>query len=463
MTTKFLTASGAVSRTARLDRLLWTYAPLVIAIAFRLLSPSTANLSYLLLAAYALVGPSHAVRALLLSWLFTMINPALAPEASAAAIGRYAVLFAATIAAIAYSRILPPALRIRRFTLATLALGIFLVAHSIMFSPFVDVSVLKATSWMVAMATLISIWAGFSKDEHQQMEREVFGGLVLIALISLPLIASPLGYVRNQVGFQGILNHPQAFGPTMALLGAWAGARIFANRKLAWQPICLAGLCAILILLSEARTAGLAMMGGLVLAIVLGPLFANRSINQMAPVLRSPLFWVSAFIAVLIALFMAPFIASTVQSFITKSGRADVDGLFEAFFVSRGVLFEPMFDNIRQHPLTGIGFGIASDPEAMIVQRDSIIGLPISAPVEKGTVPIMMVEEIGIFGAVAVGLWIFALLRGSAKGGLVSCCVCMTVLLLNLGEATMFSPGGQGLLLLILLGWACSAGKAKHV
>lgn len=45
----------------------------------------------------------------------------------------------------------------------------------------------------------------------------------LSALLSLPLLVHPLGYLRNGTGFQVILNHPQVFGPTMALLCAWAG------------------------------------------------------------------------------------------------------------------------------------------------------------------------------------------------------------------------------------------------
>ena len=33
---------------------------------------------------------------------------------------------------------------------------------------------------------------------------------------------------------------------------------------------------------------------------------------------------------------------------------------------------------------------------------------------------------------------------------------------MNMGEATLFSPGGMGLLILILLGWAAESGNLKR-
>ncbi|QEQ57224.1 hypothetical protein [Chlorobium phaeovibrioides] len=72
----------------------WT---LFLAFFARLLSPVTADLSFIILAVYAFKGRSQAIQALSLSWFFVMLNPGFAPDASYATIGRYLVLFSAAL------------------------------------------------------------------------------------------------------------------------------------------------------------------------------------------------------------------------------------------------------------------------------------------------------------------------------------------------------------------------------
>ena len=72
--------------------------------------------------------------------------------------------------------------------------------------------------------------------------------------------------------------------------------------------------------------------------------------------------------------------------------------------------------------------------------------------------PLAVLEEVGIPGLLFVLLWIWIVFRRSALGGMAPLAVVMTVLLINLGESVLFSPGGMGLLQLILLGWAFAMG-----
>ena len=441
---------------------LWlVYVPLIAALALRLASGPTANASYLLLAAYALLGRAHAIRALAFSWLFSMINPGLAPEATAAAVGRYAVLFAAAGSAMLHAGFIIRNTRVRPFTQFTLVLGAFIIGHSLMFSPMADVSVLKGLSWTLAMATLVSAWVGLSETQREALARELFWFLVVILLVSLPLAVTSVGYLRNARGLQGILNHPQAFGPTMALLCAWATARMLGEARPPWWLLGVIGASLAAILMSEARTAGLAMVLAVGLAVLLGPGLAGRRIGQVVVGLKSARVWTVIVCVSLAALAMAPLIASKFDHYITKSGRYQVGGLAEAYERSRGRLMDAMLVNIAEHPLTGIGFGIASEPWAMNISRDPVLGLPVGASIEKGVTPLMVVEELGVFGALLVGSWIVRLLRGSARSGLAPLAVCFVALLLNLGEATLFSPSGIGLLSLILLGWAYASGQPK--
>lgn len=431
----------------------------VLAIAMRIASAPTANASYLFIAGYAMLGRVQAIQALALSWLFTMINPGIAAEASGAAVGRYAVLLGAALSVCLRSHAFRDGIRVRPVTMGTILLGAFFVVHAWIFSPMVDVSVLKAVSWTLAMSTLIAAWSGLRVDERDVLARQVFGGLIVVMLISLPLLVHPLGYLRNGTGFQGVLNHPQAFGPTMALLGAWAASRMFGETRPSWASVALVVTCLVLVLLSEARTAGLALVLGVGLSVMIAPGLAGQPVKAVLPGLKSKRLFLVAGLALVGLVLAADKVGSAVSHYISKSGRAQATTLLAAYEGSRGALMERMWDNINERPMTGIGFGIASDAAEMVVERDPLFGLPTSAAIEKGVLPLAIWEEVGLVGLVAVCAWIFVLLRRGARGGVAPVAVGLTALLLNMGESTLFSPGGQGMLSLILIGWAFAAGQ----
>ncbi|AWB33031.1 hypothetical protein [Orrella marina] len=436
---------------------------LLLAISMRVVSGPTANLSYLLLAAFALLGRPHAIVALALSWFFSMLSPGIAAPATLASVGRYAVIFGAALSVLARSGMLSGRFYVSTPVAAILGMGILLIFHSTVVSPMPDVSILKIVSWTLVFATLVSAWQQLSWEERDNLSRQIFSGLIVIMVVSLPLLVLPLGYLRNGSGFQGILNHPQALGPTMALLGTWAGSQLFAQRKPSWFSIALVAISLLLVLLSEARTAGLAMVLGVSVAVLSAPVLAGKPLRVLMPGLRSKRIWTVLTATFIVAVAFAPRIINAVEHYITKSGRAgEVQSLLEAYDRSRGGLIDEMWVNITQHPLTGIGFGIASNPQEMFVERDPVLGLPVSASIEKGVLPVAILEELGVPLAILVALLFWALLRRGARNGVTPLAVTTTVLLLNMGESTFFSPGGLGLLPLVLIGWAATQSRVTE-
>jgi hypothetical protein len=123
-----------------------------------------------------------------------------------------------------------------------------------------------------------------------------------------------------------------------------------------------------------------------------------------------------------------------------------------------------MIANIEEEPFTGIGFAIASEPLSMVIEREPVLELPIGGTltIEKGVMPIAVLEELGVFGFLMVTIWIWLMVKRGAKAGVVAFAVMATLLFTNLGESTLFFPGGLGLLLLILLAWAVT-GKQHPV
>jgi len=430
---------------------------LFLPLLLRLASTPTANLSFFLLAAYATTGRAQAIQALGMSWLLTMISPGIAPPAPLGSVGRYAVFMGAFIAVFVRSGILSGQLKASKIVLSTVGLGVFFVIHSLFTSPMPDVSILKAVSWLMVTATLFSAWSGLAPAEREKLFRQLYLGLVAIMIISVPLFVLPLGYLRNGSGFQGILNHPQAFGPTMAILGAIAASKLFAEKRPSWQYLGVFGVSLVFILASEARTAGLALIIGLCLAVASVPVLSGLRVRAVLPGLRSRRVWGIAGVVLCLGVIFAPQIGEKVGNYISKSGRAgSVESIAEAYDRSRGGLIDRMIANINENPLTGIGYGIASEPALMVVEREPFFGLPVGAPVEKGVLPLAMLEELGWVGAGIVAVWLITLALKASRGGVVSISVLITALMINMGENVLFSPGGMGLFILIGVTWAAS-------
>lgn len=428
-----------------------------VMLLLRIASTPTANLSYLLLAAYAMFGRVQAIQALALSWLFSMLSSGVAAEATMGTMGRYAVLFAAAASVLFRSRDLLQGggLRVDRMVFATLLLGVGLVLHSLLFSSVRGVSLLKAISWTVACTTLITAWSGLSPEERQSLAKQIFAGLVLVLLFSVPLLASGVGYLRNGSGFQGVISHPQSFGPTMALLGTWTMGLILTARKPRYRLMFLFATCLVMIVLSEARTAGFALVLALLAAAVVVQVLTRKRPTVLFPAIGSGRFQLVAILVLTASLLSAPVLAGVLQGYMAK--RGGTTDFSEAYSRSRGELIDKMVANIKEDPWAGIGFGIASEPTTMEISFDPVLGIPVGAAIEKGVLPLAVVEELGIPGALAVLAWIWLLVRRSVKGmGLVPLALLFTVLLLNMGEMMLFSAGGMGLLMLVLIGYSAS-------
>jgi hypothetical protein len=426
----------------------------LLAIAMRLVSSPTANASYAIIAAYALVGPRQAIVALYLCWLFNMINHGIAPIAGYAAILRHVVILCAFVSVVIHSRRATYAKFGWLVPLTGVLCG-FLIVHSMLFSNQTDVSLLKAISFSLTVSALALGWTSLGDRDRQLVESFLFGSLGVIAVASIPFVASPIGYYRNGQGFQGVLVHPQNFGPSMAVLAALLAAQSLTERRVRpWKGVVF-GVAVVWIILSKARIGALALLAGLAFGIV-GELirswFARHSSRK--PMRKRRLVIASAMV-LLGVLAAAPWLSSLLSEFIQKGSRRET--LSEVAMASRGAKIEDMMRNIEEHPVFGIGFGTLLGDDYFLIQRDPVFGLPVMATVEKGVLPVAIVEETGFIGALVTYPWLGLLLVRSVRGGVVPGSVFWAVLATNIAEACLFSPGGQGMFQLIFAIWAATS------
>jgi hypothetical protein len=85
-------------------------------------------------------GRAQAIQALFLSWLFSSLSPAVTPDATWS-IGPYTVIAGAAMSVFLRSSLVKGTCRLYWPVILTLFLGLFVVLHSVLFSPFKDVSI----------------------------------------------------------------------------------------------------------------------------------------------------------------------------------------------------------------------------------------------------------------------------------------------------------------------------------
>ena len=422
-------------------------ATVLIAITFRVLSEETAIIAYVVLAAYATTGRGQAVYAFVISWLFGALNPGMFPVVENGTVLRYLVI-AGGVGSILTQAAFARQWKRDRIVRMTLLLGGFLVAHSILFSHQRAISLLKAILWGVTMVSIVVAWEDLSPRSRHVLALRIYRTLIAIAVVSSPLTVFTVGYYLNGRGFQGILHHPQAFGIVMALLGAWAISSWLTDRRPRWS-LAASGLAVAMVVLSGART------GGVALAIGVSVMLIVRSRGRLFALVRN----VVRVRMVLLAVTVGGVLALTggVLQYIEKRPEVTVDRstATELYVRSRGILILPMILNIQADPIVGIGFGVPSSLEN-VARTDGLLGIPTSAPVEKGVMPLAVLEEVGVFGLCLVGIWLWIGFRRSVRNGPSAVAVFVTVLAVNLGESLLFSPGGTGLLFMVAIGWAIS-------
>ena len=420
---------------------------LVIALILRVAVPGGSNFSYIFLAIYAMTSIQGAVHAVFISWLFTVAT--IGEQASIAVVARFGIIFIAAFSVFLHFIAERRKLKIRTPLVLVFLLLVFVLIHSVFFSGYPGVSILKVFMWGVTYITLMIAWSCLRVEEYLRLENELFIALGGIVFLSLPFMASSVGYLAG-VGFKGMMGQPQAFGVMLSVTAAWAMARMVSSQKFSWFSTIVLGLSLLMILKSGCRTGGFALCLGMFIAIFI-KLISSRSLLHK---FRAQLVLKRIAILVLVS---APFVAvaaTTLQRYVQKGTEAD--DVTELYMTSRGSLLDPMLTNIKRYPFSGIGFGIASNIDSMKVFYDPYFNLPINAVVEKGVLPVAALEEIGIPGfALFLGLF-FSFVWVAARNSFIHLSVLATCFCTNLAEYTFFSIGGMGMLLALLIAWCVS-------
>lgn len=288
----------------------------------------------------------------------------------------------------------------------------------------------------------------------------VFGSVVTIAVPSVGY-ATGLKYALQEGGvalanevfkqqqadslatlFCGVTNHSQALSPLLALTVGWTLCdMLLLERRFRWLHLAIVVFALPLAYMTRSRVG----LVSLVTAFAASGLYAARKVNLPARVkvhLNNGI-WLGMGI-LLVGVMVFQLGGKHMSQWIRKTSdvSADKRSLGEALTSSRFGLMEYSLYEFRRNPLLGSGFQVAEYTQDLVNENK---GFMISAPIEKGVAPVMVLGETGILGEACFLLFLASFYGACIRRKYTVTIALFTVFFVtNMAEATIFSPGGIG-------------------
>lgn len=403
---------------------------------------------------WALFGPDKAAMAITLLALVRFSNPALVSFSGNLSMVSWVLLLIAMV------RYLPWGLmHVTNRLLPVMMFSLVAISLSMATSSAIDISLLKIMSFMIGALTTISIYNKMNSNEVLNVILWILALAFMVVVFSLlTLVNHDIAYNLNGVGFQGMLNHPQTLGTFLAPVTAFiAGRYVFARNDLITVELLLALLVAVLIIMSQARTAAVSAF----LSVAVTVFFVGtRAINAKMKSTRSTLVKaIGGAITLLLILLLYQPAQDAMVGFIYKRDSENI----EQALSSRLRGYSSQLENFMSSPIIGHGFGVYPGPTPSKGEVKYFMGIPISAAVEKGFLPTAVLEEVGLIGTIVFLYMIIAITIPVLKNKDPTwMCVYLACLFINFGEAVFFAIGGMGIFYWQLLVLSSVAARSRR-
>lgn len=361
------------------------------------------------------------------------------------------------------ARLVIPALCFVRFSLAlqTMRLSLFqrgyfvaLMAFvgvaamlSIMTQYFVEIALLKLANFAIV---IMAIFGGvFVMRERRSDLAEWYVTLCFTTVaMGFGSIATGIGYNMRGTGtvsstFNGPFYHSNSLGPIAAMMVVYlACVFVFGKYRNRWICVALVPCLVYFMALTQSRTSFASLFVGILTLVGLSFLLVRRrSIRLRTQIPRLALAGglAAAGMGVLVAdAVTGQAISKGVVAFANKGGRSETLNL-DQVISSRQRLVEASWNNFLESPLIGIGFEVA---KTEYFQSNATL---LYAPIEKGFLPVAVLEETGLIGTfffvIFLATFLLTLARDLNVPGLA---VFLTFVAVNCGEAMFFAMGGHG-------------------
>lgn len=237
--------------------------------------------------------------------------------------------------------------------------------------------------------------------------------------------------------FAGITTHSQMLSPLLTMIvGFLMCDMLFVHQKKSWFHMLMIFLALVFAFLTRSRTA----LFSLAVTIFMVCFIAAPRM-RLAPHVKQI---VQRIITTMLVVILVGGAAMEIRSrAITNwlfKGEDRRSSVVSAVTSTRMGAIERMKEEFAYNPMFGCGFQVNADSARFRKQ-----GFVLSAPIEKGLLPVMVIGEGGIIGCLLFLAFLFSFyVQCLHKGYFATMTGFTSLVATNIGEGTFFSPGGVG-------------------
>lgn len=397
-------------------------------------------------------SPEAAFKAIAICYLGLMINQAFVPKTLVWTPGRLIVPYVALIRFTSDMAALKKSLFTRSSYIAFLFFAAVMAICSVLSGWFTQIALLKLANFVcfytAVMSAVIVLRARRSDLGEWVMSLVIAATLIGTAAVAFgvssnfrPIAIAP-GRLLSAPGFNGAFLHPNSHATYAAVFVAFlATVWLLSTYRRVWLAVPLLACWFVFMVWSASRTSLIASLSAVALLIMYARPTQNRLGWRLRPNLnRMTIVIIGGVAGIGLLIFDGATGNKITKSVITFINKSELEELnTDTIISSRKQIIEYSLQNFRENPVFGIGFGVAKTEG---FRRTATL---FSAPAEKGFLPTAILEEGGVLGALAFCFFLLTFLwELRREGNLAGLIMFLTFLITNIGEVTIFAPGGGG-------------------
>lgn len=247
--------------------------------------------------------------------------------------------------------------------------------------------------------------------------------LGLMVFLSIFLLNSPVGYLRNGVGFQGIFNHPNVFGNMLAL---YLAGFLYTSYKVQLKELIVSSIIFFLAILSKSRTGIFSCIATIILFML-----SKNTLKKSDFLIKLSL--ITLLVAAL--LLYRDLIIDLFYSIIFKGG-------YDSILYSRSNQFSSNIERFFSSPLFGTGFNVPYIPNVRTYS------FSYDLVVENGNLILALLADIGIIGFILFIKSYTELLKLGWGNKLL---IFLIPFLVSMGEQSFFSTNNFAIIMYIYI------------
>jgi hypothetical protein len=414
-------ASGSTSLNIRKSTLEWV--GLTLLLVFSFINDITLLFFMLLILLLLFQKEIGAIKILNILTLRSIVNPGVAVSIAQFENLKWIILFGCSFYLLTFyfKLVKKQKHKIKNIILIVALFTIYNIFTALIYSSLPIVAISKLLSYVVIfLAIIIGIGYTYSKIDWIKW---MFIMFQLLMVVSVFLVSTPVGYLRNGRGFQGMINHPNLFAIVCVLFFAVTIAYNLSRGSYSKiYTLFVVTITFYMVIISQSRTAFVSILIILLIYFIFAK--TNRIIRVVRVCTLSIFITLVLFIENRLSLIVINFLyKGQVRGNLLYSRENQIDGLMQNFF---------------SNPWFGTGFAVPVLPIRSFDFSSAFV-------VEPGNLFLAVLSYSGIVGFIIFSTYIIKIFLVNKVNFSRVGYLPISTLLISMGEMTFFSSNNIGI------------------